>query len=77
MRMDIEDSPGAPCKPDRPAARAEKGQARRRKAAIRGEMMDICLCCMGHSAIGGGRRASLLCNEQGQGVLWHHCSVNL
>jgi len=75
--MDIENSPGAPCKPAEPVARDENGHGRRQCAAGRGGMFGICLCCTCHPGNFLGKRAALLGKERAVGVLWHHASVNL
>jgi hypothetical protein len=73
MRMDIENSPGAPVRQSGATARDDWGPAGVKLAV--GAMLDMCLCSMHHPATVRGERH--LIEEWMRGILWRHASVNL
>src|SRR5688500_16165940 len=76
MRMDIENSPGAPCKRAGPAPRDENDHAPRLGTAAGGTICGYC-CFTGHPAKAHGKHARLLGCERTKGVLWRHVASTL
>jgi hypothetical protein len=77
MRMDIENSPGAPVRQLMAGARADLARTDGNQAVGGGRMNEKCLCSMGHPAASRGGRTRRFLAERTMGVLWHHSSVNL
>jgi hypothetical protein len=72
MRMDIENSPGAPVQRNSAAARNIDG-FRPCESVMNGKR----LCSMNHPASSCGERARRTFRERTMGVLWRHSSFNL
>jgi hypothetical protein len=77
MRMDIENSPGAPVRQFHAWARDDWGLAGCNRAAGDGVISGKCLCSMCHSATVRGERSRRFIEERAKGFLWRHASVNL
>jgi hypothetical protein len=77
MRMDIENSPGAPVRHPCAGARDDNGPGGGVEAAGEGKMNGKRFCSICHPATLGGERAGRFFAERTMGVLWRHSSVNL
>src|SRR4029079_4298983 len=77
MRMDIENSPGAPVRVLNAGARNDWGHARGATAGDDGEMRWKRVCCIRHPAAVRGKHARHRIIVAARGVLWRHASVNL
>jgi hypothetical protein len=73
MRMDIENSPGAPVRQCDALARVKWAPCGDELTA--GGVLDQCFCSVRHPATVRGERR--LIEEWTKGVLWRHSSVNL
>jgi hypothetical protein len=77
MRMDIENSPGAPVRQLIAGARDNWARTYGNQAVGGGRMNEKRLCSMVHPAASRGERAGRFLRERTMGVLWCHSSVNL